>query len=181
MQSWKRAQPMKHQVAFITSAGMCWDSQCSRAQCSGTTVTMVVSLILLWICFCMVVFFIRTRRPKNFPPGPQTVPIFGNLLQLNLENPIKDLQRVSFFLINTIKVWASWFKLVQAVKRFQIMQKLVAPACPTCQLYMRGVGKLVMLVEKLVMTDRLYGQKIVRMAILRWSNKRNRWNSYLKL
>ncbi|XP_012694017.1 cytochrome P450 2F2-like [Clupea harengus] len=56
---------------------------------------MVVSLILLWIGFCLLLFLIRTRRPKNFPPGPQPFPIFGNLLQLNLENPVIDLQKLS--------------------------------------------------------------------------------------
>ncbi|XP_076124065.1 cytochrome P450 2F2-like [Alosa pseudoharengus] len=56
---------------------------------------MVVSLVLLWVCFCMLLFLIRTRRPKHFPPGPQTIPIFGNLHQLNLENPVNDLQKLS--------------------------------------------------------------------------------------
>ncbi|XP_071394511.1 cytochrome P450 2F2-like [Centroberyx affinis] len=53
------------------------------------------SLFLLWLAICLLVFLFRTRRAKNFPPGPQSVPIFGNLLQLNLENPIGDLERLS--------------------------------------------------------------------------------------
>ncbi|KAL2090765.1 hypothetical protein ACEWY4_013028 [Coilia grayii] len=56
---------------------------------------MVLSLVLLWVCTCLLLFLVRTRRPKNFPPGPQPMPIFGNLLQLNLENPIKDLIKLS--------------------------------------------------------------------------------------
>ncbi|CAL8357354.1 unnamed protein product [Lota lota] len=50
------------------------------------------SIVLLFIC--LLFFFVRTRRPKDFPPGPQPLPIFGNLLQLCLENPMRDLERL---------------------------------------------------------------------------------------
>ncbi|KAG7468616.1 hypothetical protein MATL_G00145030 [Megalops atlanticus] len=56
---------------------------------------MLGSLILLWISFCLLFFLFRTQRPKNFPPGPRPVPVFGNLLQLNLINPINDLQKLA--------------------------------------------------------------------------------------
>ncbi|XP_030632125.1 cytochrome P450 2F2 [Chanos chanos] len=56
---------------------------------------MLGSLILLWLCISLLAFLVRTRRPKNFPPGPGPIPIFGNLLQLNLENPMPDLERLS--------------------------------------------------------------------------------------
>uniref|UniRef100_A0A8C9TXG0 Cytochrome P450, family 2, subfamily X, polypeptide 7 n=1 Tax=Scleropages formosus TaxID=113540 RepID=A0A8C9TXG0_SCLFO len=56
---------------------------------------MLGTLILLWVGFWLLLFLFRTRRPKNFPPGPWPVPIFGNLLQLNLANPIKDLGKLS--------------------------------------------------------------------------------------
>ncbi|CAL8262462.1 unnamed protein product [Merluccius merluccius] len=52
------------------------------------------SMVLFWVVICLLFFLVRTRRPKNFPPGPQPLPIFGNLLQLCLENPMRDLERL---------------------------------------------------------------------------------------
>ncbi|XP_051548446.1 cytochrome P450 2F2-like [Myxocyprinus asiaticus] len=56
---------------------------------------MLGSLILLWICVLLVFLFIRIQRPKNFPPGPQPLPIFGNLLDLSINNPLKDFEKLA--------------------------------------------------------------------------------------
>ncbi|XP_064193460.1 cytochrome P450 2F2-like isoform X1 [Anguilla rostrata] len=56
---------------------------------------MLGSLILLWIGFYLLFFLFRTRRPKHFPPGPLPLPLFGNLLQLNMSNPLQDLKKLS--------------------------------------------------------------------------------------
>ncbi|TSL34532.1 Cytochrome P450 2J5 [Bagarius yarrelli] len=47
---------------------------------------------VLGIC---LYFFIRIQRPKNFPPGPKPVPIFGNLFQFNINNPLQDFERLA--------------------------------------------------------------------------------------
>ncbi|XP_047452549.1 cytochrome P450 2F2-like [Mugil cephalus] len=52
-----------------------------------------LALFLLALTFFLLLF--QTRRPKNFPPGPRAIPILGNLLDLNLESPIADLERLS--------------------------------------------------------------------------------------
>ncbi|KAL7862871.1 hypothetical protein SRHO_G00118550 [Serrasalmus rhombeus] len=38
--------------------------------------------------------FMWIQRPKNFPPGSQPVPLFGNLFQLNITNPLKDFEKI---------------------------------------------------------------------------------------
>uniref|UniRef100_A0A3B5LU28 Cytochrome P450, family 2, subfamily X, polypeptide 9 n=1 Tax=Xiphophorus couchianus TaxID=32473 RepID=A0A3B5LU28_9TELE len=44
----------------------------------------------VWVCtFCL-----KPRRPKNFPSGPPTLPLLGNLFNLSQENPLKDLERL---------------------------------------------------------------------------------------
>uniref|UniRef100_A0A8C6SBL9 Cytochrome P450 n=1 Tax=Neogobius melanostomus TaxID=47308 RepID=A0A8C6SBL9_9GOBI len=53
---------------------------------------MFVSLLLLWVCFCFFLVQFRSRRPKNFPPGPTALPFFGNVLNLNVDNPLKYLE-----------------------------------------------------------------------------------------
>ncbi|XP_062245747.1 cytochrome P450 2F2-like [Platichthys flesus] len=55
---------------------------------------MFVSIILLWLCVWFIVLQLKSRRPKNFPPGPPVLPILGNLLHLSLENPLKDFERL---------------------------------------------------------------------------------------
>ncbi|XP_041852021.1 cytochrome P450 2F2-like [Melanotaenia boesemani] len=55
---------------------------------------MFVTLLLLWLCICFIILQLKSRRPKNFPPGPPVLPILGNLLHLNLENPLKDFERL---------------------------------------------------------------------------------------
>ncbi|XP_038857444.1 cytochrome P450 2F2-like [Salvelinus namaycush] len=56
---------------------------------------MLGSFVLLWICICLLFFFLKVNRPPNFPPGPQPIPIFGNLLHLSLGNPMKDLEKLA--------------------------------------------------------------------------------------
>uniref|UniRef100_A0A3P9MF87 Uncharacterized protein n=1 Tax=Oryzias latipes TaxID=8090 RepID=A0A3P9MF87_ORYLA len=49
---------------------------------------MFVSIFLLWLCFFFILFQFKLWRPKNFPPGPLSLPVLGNLLHLNLKNPL---------------------------------------------------------------------------------------------
>ncbi|XP_058239161.1 cytochrome P450 2F2-like [Hemibagrus wyckioides] len=54
---------------------------------------MLGSWILAVFCVCLFFLFIRIQRSRNFPPGPEPIPIFGNLFQLNIKNPLKDFER----------------------------------------------------------------------------------------
>lgn len=55
---------------------------------------MFVSVLLLWLLVFIFVLLIKLQRPKNFPPGPTVLPIVGNIFHLNLDNPLKDFERV---------------------------------------------------------------------------------------
>ncbi|KAK2841901.1 hypothetical protein Q5P01_012101 [Channa striata] len=43
----------------------------------------------------LILLLFQSHRAKNYPPGPRPIPILGNLLLLNLENPVADLQRLA--------------------------------------------------------------------------------------
>ncbi|XP_051807660.1 cytochrome P450 2F2-like isoform X1 [Acanthochromis polyacanthus] len=55
---------------------------------------MFLSAVLLGLCICFIIFHLRPRRPKNFPPGPPALPIVGNILHLNLQNLMEDLEKL---------------------------------------------------------------------------------------
>ncbi|XP_046705610.1 cytochrome P450 2D14-like isoform X2 [Silurus meridionalis] len=56
---------------------------------------MLGSLILLGFFFYLIFHLFRIQRPKNFPPGPQPLPIFGSLLDINIKNPLKDFKMLA--------------------------------------------------------------------------------------
>uniref|UniRef100_A0A3Q1EIH7 Cytochrome P450, family 2, subfamily X, polypeptide 9 n=1 Tax=Acanthochromis polyacanthus TaxID=80966 RepID=A0A3Q1EIH7_9TELE len=55
---------------------------------------MFLSLVLLGLCICFIILHLTPRRPKNFPPGPPVLPILGNILHLNLKNPLEDFEKL---------------------------------------------------------------------------------------
>uniref|UniRef100_A0A3Q0SA32 Uncharacterized protein n=1 Tax=Amphilophus citrinellus TaxID=61819 RepID=A0A3Q0SA32_AMPCI len=55
--------------------------------------TMFVSILLLCVFIFFIILHLKSQRPNNFPPGPPVLPLLGNILQLNLENPLKDFER----------------------------------------------------------------------------------------
>ncbi|KAK2841897.1 hypothetical protein Q5P01_012097 [Channa striata] len=55
---------------------------------------MFATIILVCICVCFIILQVKSRRPRNFPPGPSPLPVFGNILNLSLENPLKDFEKL---------------------------------------------------------------------------------------
>ncbi|KAJ3596808.1 hypothetical protein NHX12_003208 [Muraenolepis orangiensis] len=56
---------------------------------------MLSSLLLLGLLIYLLWLCVRPRRPRGFPPGPPALPVLGNLLNLSLNNPMKDFQRLA--------------------------------------------------------------------------------------
>ncbi|KAK2841900.1 hypothetical protein Q5P01_012100 [Channa striata] len=53
------------------------------------------SSVVLFFAVLLILLTCQNRRPKNFPPGPRPVPILGNLLHINLRNPVADLEKLA--------------------------------------------------------------------------------------
>uniref|UniRef100_A0A3Q1GNX2 Cytochrome P450 2D15-like n=1 Tax=Acanthochromis polyacanthus TaxID=80966 RepID=A0A3Q1GNX2_9TELE len=53
----------------------------------------IVTLYLVVVLLFLLLF--PTQRAKNFPPGPRPIPVLGNLLELSLESPLADLERLA--------------------------------------------------------------------------------------
>ncbi|XP_015680049.1 cytochrome P450 2J5 [Protobothrops mucrosquamatus] len=53
-----------------------------------------MTLFSCLLVLCLLFFwFWKSTRPKGFPPGPWRLPLFGNLLQLNMRDPLKGLDQ----------------------------------------------------------------------------------------
>lgn len=52
------------------------------------------TLLLAAVIFLFLIHYLKTRLPKNYPPGPWRLPFVGNLFQLNLEQSHLVIQQV---------------------------------------------------------------------------------------
>ncbi|TMS06037.1 Cytochrome P450 2D10 [Larimichthys crocea] len=56
---------------------------------------MFASAVLFVLAVLLFLLLFPIHRSKNFPPGPRAFPILGNLLELNLESPIADFEKLA--------------------------------------------------------------------------------------
>lgn len=91
----------------VAGSGSWASSQLQLGSSNQPNFTMFVSFILLWICIFFFILCLKCQRPKNFPPGPPPLPILGNLLNLSLDNPMRDFERV-----RTTQKWDSHLLLI---------------------------------------------------------------------
>ncbi|XP_052573872.1 cytochrome P450 2J4-like isoform X3 [Peromyscus californicus insignis] len=52
------------------------------------------TLLLAAVIFLFLADYFRSRRPKNFPPGPRRLPVVGNIFQLDFKQPHLAVQQL---------------------------------------------------------------------------------------
>lgn len=83
---------------WFVSKAYIWPEKSESTKRENHNTIMFASVALILVAGLLFLIISQTHRTKNFPPGPQPIPFFGNLLVLNLENPIADLERVKYSL-----------------------------------------------------------------------------------
>ncbi|XP_043935453.1 cytochrome P450 2F2-like [Protopterus annectens] len=62
----------------------------------------------LWVAFIilfMSLLFQLWKRPRNLPPGPWAIPVFGNFLQLDYRNPLRDFSKLAKRYGNVFRIY----------------------------------------------------------------------------
>ncbi|KAL1776187.1 cytochrome P450 2J3-like [Sigmodon hispidus] len=52
------------------------------------------TLLLAAVIFLFLADYLKSRRPKNYPPGPRRLPFVGNMLQIDFEKPHLVVQQL---------------------------------------------------------------------------------------
>ncbi|NXU58125.1 CP2J2 protein, partial [Turnix velox] len=51
-------------------------------------------LLISLVVFLLIADYMKSRKPKNFPPGPFRIPFLGNIQMMNPSNPQKAVQKL---------------------------------------------------------------------------------------
>lgn len=90
-------------------------------------------LLAVLVMLLLIIDFVRKRRPRNFPPGPQLFPLVGTIV--DLRQPLHlEMQKVrsswTFLLLLILYIFSGFCHLSKAKRRLVLL----------CKLYNNNVG-----------------------------------------
>lgn len=98
----------------------------------------VSMLLVVLVMFLLIIDFVRKRRPRNFPPGPQLFPLVGTIV--DLRQPLHlEMQKVrpswTFLLLIILYLFSDFCHLSKAKQRQLLVYKLYNNNVDDCWVY----------------------------------------------
>lgn len=64
----------------------------------------VKGILLFMVAFLVVADYLKHRKPPNYPPGPFSVPLLGNIFHIDSKQPHIYLTKVSKYWFHSMEI-----------------------------------------------------------------------------
>ncbi|KAK2907789.1 hypothetical protein Q8A73_008862 [Channa argus] len=79
------------------------------------------SLLVFTLVFLVIAEYLRYLRPSNFPPGPWTFPLVGNMFSIDCNNTHEDMTKLAekYGNVYSLKMGPSWMVVLNGLNALQ--------------------------------------------------------------